>query len=73
MKDSPVKDYLYYVLATKNKDISAEYDRFVNENIEEHYQNHMKHIRVLLGLNWHYRVLKKTDGYIYEKLRGNYV
>ena len=56
---SKIKDKLYYVLVEKNPSIRDEYQGYVNANQEEHIIDRTKHWRLLMKLNWHYRVLRK--------------
>ena len=56
-----LKDRLYYFLVEKNPFIREEYQEYVNEHQDEHQTNRGKHWQLLLKLNWHYRVLRKTS------------
>lgn len=62
---SKVKDTLYDFFVKRNGRVWYEYERFVRENIEEHRSHHLKHIKVLLKLNWFYRVKKGNTPYLY--------
>lgn len=56
-----VKDKLYYYLVDKNWGVGPEYHRYVDTHQEEHINNRWKSWLLLLRLNWHYRVLRKTE------------
>ncbi len=56
---------LYNYFVRKNKDVQYEYERYVQENIEEHYKKRFSHWKVLFSLNWHYRVRKKKEPLMY--------
>lgn len=60
-----LKDKIYYILVRKNPNVQYEYERYVMENIKEHYENHLKHIRILLKLKWHYQVKKQKERLLY--------
>lgn len=51
---------LYELMVNSNANVKYEYERYVQENLEEHYTNRLKQWKILLSLNWHYRV-KKSD------------
>lgn len=55
------KDKIYNFLVRKNENVQYEYEHYVMENIDEHSTNRLKHWKVLFCLNWHYRVLKRTE------------
>lgn len=61
-----VKDKLYYYLVDKNWGVGPEYHRYVDTHQEEHINNRWKSWWLLLRLNWHYRVLRKTEPLIYK-------
>lgn len=61
------KDKLFYFFAEKNENIQREYSAFVIEHIEEHRQKRWKHWKVLMRLNWHYRIKKRTSALYYPK------
>ena len=54
-----IKDSIYNFLVRKNENVQYEYERYVMQNTIEHYENRMKHWKILFKLNWHYRVKKK--------------
>ena len=56
---SRIKDKLYYLLVEKNPSIRDEYQGYVNSHQEEHVTDRAKHWRLLIKLNWHYRILRK--------------
>ena len=37
-----IKDTVYNQLVRKNEDVSREYERYVMEHIDEHYENRLK-------------------------------
>ena len=59
---------LYDFFVNKNENVKYEYERYVKENLEEHYTNRIKQWKILLHLNWHYRVKQKTYPLIYWDL-----
>ncbi|OUP86225.1 hypothetical protein B5F07_02750 [Lachnoclostridium sp. An169] len=59
------KDKIYYNLVRKNPDVQYEYERYVMENIKEHYENHFKHLKILLKIKWHYQVKKSKERLMY--------
>lgn len=63
---SKIKDKMYYYMVKKNKDVQYEYERYVIENMIEHYKNRFKHWKILLKLNWHYRIKKSTKRLLFE-------
>ena len=58
------KDSLYYFFVIKNPNIRKEYQGYVDSHQDEHIKNRKKHWKLLLKLNWHYRVRKKKTPYI---------
>lgn len=56
-----IKDCLYYRLVRKNKDVQYEYERYVMENIKEHYEKRSAHWKILLQLKWHYQIKKSNE------------
>ena len=70
-----IKDKVYYSLVRKNADVRYEYERYVMENIKEHYENHFKHWKILFKLKWHYQVKKCKEHMLYfdEIPSGNVV
>ncbi len=59
------KDSLYDFFVRKNQYIRYEYERYVQEHLEEHRTHRLRHIRILCKLNWFYRVKKNTPPCIY--------
>lgn len=60
-----LKDRVYNICVRKNENVRYEYERYVQEHMEEHRLQRWKHIRLLIQLNWFYRVKKATSPYIY--------
>lgn len=60
MNLSGIKDKLYYYLAEKNWGVCREYGPYVDAHQEEHAKKPWKHWWMLMRLNWHYRILRKT-------------
>lgn len=60
-----IKDKIYDRVVRKNLNVQYEYERFVKENIVEHYKNHFQHLKVLLKIKWHYQIKKKTTPLLY--------
>lgn len=61
-----IKDKLYYFFAEKNWGVRREYVPYVAAHQEEHAKQPWKHWWILVKLNWHYRVLRRTDILVYE-------
>ena len=59
-----IKDILYYFFAEKNWGVRREYGPYVDSHREEHKTNRLKHLLLLLKLNWHYRVRRATTYYL---------
>ena len=59
-KIKTLKLKLYNYFAVKNWGVNREYGPYVRTHMEEHYQHRWKHWWLLIRLNWHYRVLRKT-------------
>lgn len=70
-----IKDRIYNWLVRRNPDVQYEYERYVMENIKEHYESHSKHWKILLKLKWHYQVKKNTGRMIFfdEAAKGKIV
>lgn len=62
-----LKDKLYYFLVEKNPSIRQEYQDYVNAHQEEHLKNRKKHWKLLLKLNWHYRIRRKKTPFFKTK------
>lgn len=60
-----IKDRLYDYVVRKNENVRYEYERYVMEHTIEHYENRIKHWKILWKLNWHYRVKRKSDKMLY--------
>lgn len=60
-----VHERIYNSLVRKNKNVQREYERYVMEHTIEHYENRMKHWKILFKLNWHYRVKKSNNPLLY--------
>lgn len=60
------KQKIYDGIVRKNKDVQNEYERYVIEHIEEHYENRLKHWKILLRLIWHYQIKKIEEPLIYN-------
>lgn len=66
-----IKDKLYYYLVDKNWGVGPEYHRYVDTHQEEHINNRWKSWWLLLRLNWHYRVLRKTEPLLNIKVKNS--
>lgn len=62
---SNVKDSLYNYFVRKNGRVWYEYERYVREHTEEHNSHRIKHLVVLLKLNYFYRIKKSNTPYMY--------
>lgn len=60
-----IKDKLYNYFVRKNGRVWYEYERYVRENMVEHRLHRFRHLRVLIKLNWFYRVKKGNTPYLY--------
>ncbi|MCM1342635.1 MAG: hypothetical protein NC305_04200 [Lachnospiraceae bacterium] len=60
-----LKDKIYNYLVRKNGRVWYEYERYVREHMEEHRFHRLRHLRVLIKLNWFYRVKKGNTPYLY--------
>lgn len=60
-----IKDKLYNYFVKKNGRVWYEYERYVREHMEEHHLHRFQHIKVLIKLNWFYRVKKGNTPYLY--------
>lgn len=60
-----VKDKMYNYFVCTNGRVWYEYERYVREHLEEHRFHRMRHLKLLLKLNWFYRVKKNTSPYLY--------
>lgn len=60
-----LKNCMYNYLVKKNGRVWYEYERYVREHMEEHRLHRFRHLRVLIKLNWFYRVKKGNTPYLY--------
>lgn len=60
-----LKDRMYNYFVKKNGRVWYEYERYVREHMEEHRLHRFRHLRVLIKLNWFYRVKKGNTPYLY--------
>lgn len=60
-----MKERIYNKIVKKDLRVDYEYDRYVQENIEEHHSKRGKRWRFLIALIWHYRIRKKNEYYYY--------
>lgn len=65
MRKSWVKNKLYDIFVKKNGRVWYEYERYVREHIQEHHLHRFAHIKLLVKLNWFYRVKKGSTPYLY--------
>lgn len=56
-----LKDKLYYYFAERNWGVRREYGPYVDAHQEEHKKHRIRHWWMLVRLNWHYRVLRKSS------------
>lgn len=56
-----MKDKLYYYFAEKNWGVRREYGPYVDAHQEEHAKRPWKHWWLLIRLNFHYRILRKSS------------
>lgn len=60
-----IKDKLYNYFVRKNGRVWYEYERYVREHMEEHYLHRFRHLKVLMKLNWFYRIKRGNTPYLY--------
>lgn len=60
-----IKEKLYNYFVRKNGRVCYEYERYVREHLVEHRLHRLRHLRLLLKLNWHYCVKKNTLPFLY--------
>ena len=60
-----IKDKLYNFFVRKNGRVWYEYERYVREHLQEHYLHRFRHFKLLIKLNWFYRVKKENTPYLY--------
>ena len=56
-----IKDCLYYYFAQKNWGVAREYGPYKDSHLEEHRKAPWKDWILLIRLNWHCRILRRTD------------
>lgn len=66
-----VKDRIYNFLVRRNDNVRYEYERYVQEHIQEHSTGRMRHWKVLWRLILHYRIKKKTVPLLYVGGKSN--
>ena len=66
-----IKDKIYNCLVRKNEHIQYEYERYVQEHIEDHNKKRIRHWIILLKLNWHYRVKKRHDPIVFTDIHND--
>ncbi len=59
-----LKDKMYYWLVIKNPAIREEYQNYVNTHQDEHFSKRTSSWKLLLKLNWHYRIKRKKTPYL---------
>ena len=60
-----LKDNFYNWTVRKNENVKYEYERYVMEHTIEHHEHRFLHWKILLKLNWHYRVKKEKEPLLY--------
>ena len=60
-----IKNDLYDFCVRRNPNVRSEYERYIQEHLVEHYENRLKHWKILWKLNWHYRIQKKDTPLLY--------
>lgn len=61
-----IKEKIYDYLVRKNENVRYEYERYVMEHVNEHYENRLKHWGILISLKWHYQVMKSDKPMLYQ-------
>ena len=64
-----IKKKLYFFFVRKNKKIEREYEAYVKSHAKEHKKERWKHWIILVGLNFHYRILRKKPFLLKENER----
>ncbi len=54
-----IKEKMYNLLVRKNENIRYEYESYVQQNLDEHQEHRGRHWKLILKLNWHYRILRR--------------
>ena len=62
---SKLKDKMYNYFVRTNGRVWYEYERYVREHMEEYHTHRFARLKVLVKLNWFYRVKKKNTPYLY--------
>lgn len=65
MQKNWLKNKVYDFFVKKNGRIWYEYERYVREHMQEHHLHRFAHIKLLIKLNWFYRVKKSNTPYLY--------
>ena len=60
MAKRKLKDRLYHFFVEKNRYVQKEYETYVEDHLDEHEKRRSKHWWLLLRLNWHYRIMRKS-------------
>lgn len=60
-----IKDKIYDFFVRRNEKVMYEYERYVMEHITEHYVKRIRHWRLLIKLNCHYVIKRKTTPLLY--------
>ena len=60
------KDKIYEYFVRGNKSVCYEYERYVQEHIEEHKSKRLSHWMLLLKLSLHYRLFNRTTPVVYS-------
>lgn len=61
----------YNFFVRRNPFIRYEYERYVMEHLEEHKFDRFKHWKLLLSLNWHYRIQESDKPLLYGEANQN--
>lgn len=68
-----IKDKLYYYFAVKNWGVRREYENYVDSHREEHLKAPWKDWIVLIRLNFHYRIMRKTNYMLFHNESYNLI
>lgn len=60
-----LKNKIYHYIVRKNPGVCYEYERYVQENLKEHYENPIKHWKILWKLTKHYRIKHREEPLLY--------
>lgn len=58
-------EIIYNFFVRRDERIQYEYERYVQEHIDEHYTNRLKHRKILWELIKHYQIKKKNEPLLY--------